>query len=160
MLATTVHNWTVARAWPSAQVTAMQAWVKIDPNPSAYASFGWIGVWGDNLLFQVGWVDFGGEIQPFECVVSQSGHVYSYNRFGPVIPTQGSLPLVINYVAGQWNVWYQESGQWRFAGRTPLPFKPGQEEFEASTEVYGGQSIPLILVKQSLPLSAPMIQYP
>ena len=130
----------------------MQVWVGIDPKPSASASFGWIGVWGKGILFQVGWVNFDGETQPFECVVSKSGHVYSYNRFGPVIPTQGSLPLVINYVGGQWNVWYQVDGHWRFAGRTPLPFVPGQEQFEAATEVYGGNPIPLELVKQSLPL--------
>lgn len=153
------HNWTVAQARPPAQVTMMQARVGIDPNPNVPVSFGWIGAWGDNLLFQVGWASYHGHIEAFECLISQSGHVYSYNRFGPVIPTAGSLPVMINYVGGGWDAWYQIAGRWQFAGRELLPFRPGQVKFEASTEVYKGQPIPLVLAKQSLPLSSPEVRY-
>jgi hypothetical protein len=137
----------------------MQVAVKIDPNPQAYASSGWIGVWGRNILFQVGWDTFDGTTYPFECVVSQTGHVYSFNYLGPALTTGTYLPLVVQYVPGKWRVWYKLDGVWKFGGQTPLGFTPGNEKFQVSTEVYNGNPIPLLINHQSLPLSAPELQY-
>jgi hypothetical protein len=136
----------------------MQAWVKIDPNPKAYASSGWIGVWGKNILFQVGWDSFQGVTYPFECEISQTGHVYSFNYLGPAITNRVYLPLVVNYGGGKWRVWYKQNGRWVLGGAATLPFTPGHEQFMASTEVYGGYPIPLVLGRQSLPLTYPMVQ--
>lgn len=153
----TKHNWTMSTAQPAAYVVSMRADVKINPQPQEGESYGWVGVWGHNILFQTGWQSFQGRIVPFECLISKSGHIYSFNHFGYVLRNKSYLPLAIKYHSGEWSVWFKADGRWRFGGRTRLPFQPGHEQFQVDTEVYGGRPLPLIVNHQSLHLSTPTV---
>ena len=157
-----VHNWETSNAWPSSNVTSMQSSVLVNPEPSAQASFGWIGVFADNILFQVGWQQLGGgEVQPFEAVINTNGTIYSWNAFPQTLHVGDYLGVRISYSAAtnNWSVWFKPNNTWIFAGKSPMPFKPGSEEFQVSTEVWGGAPIPLVSLNTSTPVPAPVLVY-